>query len=101
MRLSREEGCARSLGWRCDLPGGVDLEVLGQRLRTIGWTDGRALTGLRVHARLGHEVLIVVSSGRVTFRVAYTTPQPERRRAAERLFVELVRAVTGTAEGRA
>jgi hypothetical protein len=45
------------------------------------------------------EIALVVRTGRVQIRVHYTVPEAERRQAAERVFVALVRATLGVRSG--
>ncbi len=99
MQLEREVTCLRSLNWRCDLLPGRGPLVLEHLLRN-GWSAIPGPPGLSVirHADL-HEIALVVRSGRVQIRVHYTVPEAERRQAAERVFVALVRATLGVSSG--
>jgi hypothetical protein len=92
MQLEREVTCLRSLTWRCDLPPDLAPRVL-DRLLAEGWGTVHGSPGLSVirSAEL-HEIVLVLRSGRVQIRVHYTVPEDERRHAAERVFVALVRA---------
>ena len=94
LALTREVTCLRALAWRCDLPPEADLDALAAALVAAGLTRQPTVRGLhRFVAPSGDEILVVVASRRVQFRVHYTVPEHERRFAAERLFQRVVYAL--------
>jgi hypothetical protein len=94
LALTREITCIRSLAWRCDLPAGCDLDALAAALEASELTRQPTVRGLqRFASAAGDEILVVMASRRVQFRVHYTIPEHERRFAAERLFQRVVYAL--------
>lgn len=98
MKLRREHSCIRGLVFAVEPSTPAFAARVVDALERLGWRPaGPALGELRtfVGEADGTTVLCVPSTGRVQLRVAYTVPETERRWAAERTFVELVRAVRG------
>lgn len=94
MKLKRVSNCLKLLNWETSVPAGTPLNVWIERLVTRGGERlPTRLAGLERLRWRGHEVLVVMRSGRVAIRLDYTTEHAARRYAAEKVFAWLVAAV--------
>ncbi|HEX2731929.1 MAG TPA: hypothetical protein VHM70_09995 [Polyangiaceae bacterium] len=86
--------CVRELNWECELERRELSNQLVAALLPLGYrasNDSGFVVEL-VHTN-EHRVVVVPRTGRVQLRLAYTTPQPERRGAAEQLLRQIVDAL--------
>lgn len=96
MELSRDIACFKRLNWRFDLPPGSDCQILAERLLGAGYKPAPSLPGsMLLRSPDRHEVVLVPRTLRGQIRIHYMTDEADRRFAAERIFVTIVRGVLG------
>lgn len=84
--LSRDPGCLGQLGWRTELPLGLDLTRFAEALGNKGFQSRVCHPTLCLFRNAeGHELVFVPATGRVGIRLHHGTPEAHRVALAEEL----------------
>lgn len=98
--LEPDTSCWNHLNWRCSVRGAYEVEALEARLTERGLAVRCRHAALRIFRHPdGHEIALVLTTGRVQLRVDIGQPEDQRTQVAHALHGTLSEALEGRGEG--